>query len=169
MHNRHGFTIVELLIVIVVIGVLAAITIVAYNGMQDRVKNTKTLAAANAWIKVIKQYNAVNGTLPSEYSCLGGPTTYPDNGQCWDGSTWTVRAAFLNQVQPYIGPNYPEPDLTDLHNGGVGSPKRGVLYIASTKEIYVMLIGTGACPDVGIGAAARAVYGSGIRCAYTFN
>jgi prepilin-type N-terminal cleavage/methylation domain-containing protein len=34
--NRRGFTIVELLIVIVVIGILAAITIVAYNGIQQR-------------------------------------------------------------------------------------------------------------------------------------
>ena len=36
--RRRGFTIVELLIVIVVIGILAAITIVAYNGIQQRAK-----------------------------------------------------------------------------------------------------------------------------------
>ncbi len=35
-----GFTIVELLIVIVVIGILAAITIVAYNGVQNRASDT---------------------------------------------------------------------------------------------------------------------------------
>ncbi len=34
-----GFTIVELLIVIVVIGILAAITIVAYNGVQQKARN----------------------------------------------------------------------------------------------------------------------------------
>jgi len=34
----HGFTIVELLIVIVVIGILAAITIVAFNGVQQRAR-----------------------------------------------------------------------------------------------------------------------------------
>ncbi|MFI5212865.1 MAG: type II secretion system protein, partial [Candidatus Saccharimonadales bacterium] len=34
--NRSGFTIIELLIVIVVIGILAAIILIAYNGIQHR-------------------------------------------------------------------------------------------------------------------------------------
>lgn len=38
--QRSGFTIVELLIVIVVIAILAAITIVAYNGIQNRAYDT---------------------------------------------------------------------------------------------------------------------------------
>lgn len=38
--KRRGFTIVELLIVIVVIAILAAITIVAYNGIQQRSRVT---------------------------------------------------------------------------------------------------------------------------------
>lgn len=38
--TTSGFTIVELLIVIVVIGILAAITIVAYNGIQSRTYDT---------------------------------------------------------------------------------------------------------------------------------
>ena len=38
--THSGFTIVELLIVIVVIGILAAISIVAYNGIQNRANDT---------------------------------------------------------------------------------------------------------------------------------
>ena len=41
LKQQSGFTIVELLIVIVVIAILAAISIVAYNGIQNRSKVTK--------------------------------------------------------------------------------------------------------------------------------
>ena len=44
MHKRSGFTIVELLIVIVVIAILAAITVVAYNGIQERANSSKAKA-----------------------------------------------------------------------------------------------------------------------------
>jgi len=39
--RRQGFTIVELLIVIVIIAVLATVTVVAYNGMQSRAQFTR--------------------------------------------------------------------------------------------------------------------------------
>lgn len=45
MRKQTGFTIVELLIVIVVIGILAAITIVAYNGVKDKAVNSQVQSA----------------------------------------------------------------------------------------------------------------------------
>lgn len=50
--NKNGFTIVELLIVVVVIAILAAITIVAYNGIQNRAKAS---AVQNTAVQVSKK------------------------------------------------------------------------------------------------------------------
>ena len=41
--NTSGFTIVELLIVIVVIAILATISVVAYTGVQNRTYNSSVL------------------------------------------------------------------------------------------------------------------------------
>lgn len=72
--TSSGFTIVELLIVIVVIAILAAITIVAYNGIQQRANNAQRIAAAQQWIKSIKAYVSSNGSYPSSVAqiyCIG--------------------------------------------------------------------------------------------------
>ena len=59
-----GFTIVELLIVIVVIAILAAITIVAYNGIQNKAKDTAVQSDLNGIAKKIQEYAIVNGAFP---------------------------------------------------------------------------------------------------------
>lgn len=58
--KQKGFTIVELLIVIVVIAILAAITIVAYNGIQDRAKTSKASAALNQAAKKLRLWQVDN-------------------------------------------------------------------------------------------------------------
>ncbi|RYF27587.1 MAG: type II secretion system protein [Chloroflexi bacterium] len=81
--KNTGFTIVELLIVIVVIGILAAITIVAFNGIQQRARNTQVITGVNAYVKALKQYQAINSEYPPQAGCMGAG--YPSN-QCWVGS-----------------------------------------------------------------------------------
>ncbi len=60
-----AFTIVELLIVIVVIAILAAITIVAYNGIQARARDTQRDTAVRQLKSAIEMYRVDNGVYPS--------------------------------------------------------------------------------------------------------
>lgn len=57
---RPGFTIVELLIVVVVIAILAAITIVAYNGITGRAKSSAAQTAAETASKKVLVYMTTN-------------------------------------------------------------------------------------------------------------
>lgn len=170
--HPRGFTIVELLIVIVVIAVLAAITIVAYNGIQTRAKNTQTVNAAVSWVKILKLYNADTGLWPTVYSCLGTTTTYQgSNGQCWDSTGWTVKSAFLSQIQPYTS-SYPEPDTTDVMAGTANSPRRGLLYSTDNStywRIYMFQIGSDQCPNIGLTLHSTAIQGVGRYCLYTLS
>jgi prepilin-type N-terminal cleavage/methylation domain-containing protein len=69
MKKDRGFTIVELLIVIVIIAILAAITIVAYNGIQTRANASTAKANAESIQKVVEAYaaddSAGNGLYPT--------------------------------------------------------------------------------------------------------
>jgi prepilin-type N-terminal cleavage/methylation domain-containing protein len=168
-----GFTIVELLVVIVVIAILAAITVVAYNGIQTRAKNVKTISAATAWIKALKLYNADKGTWPTSGSCLGGTSTYSGSGgQCWNDPWWVVKSAFLSDMQPYLS-TLPEPDTSDVASGTANSPRRGLMYNTNNTDtwtIYLFQSGSGSCPSLGIPlSSGPGSQGSGYLCIYNLN
>lgn len=72
--NVRAFTIVELLIVIVVIAILAAISVVAYNGIQNRANDTAILNDMAAFKKKMELYKIDNNGL------------YPDGATSGNGS-----------------------------------------------------------------------------------
>lgn len=59
--HKQGFTIVELLIVIVVIGILAAITMVAYNGVQSRARTVTLQVDTRAAMQQLNLFALNNG------------------------------------------------------------------------------------------------------------
>lgn len=68
--DRSGFTIVELLIVIVVIGILAALVIVTYNGIQQKARDSERKTDVKALQGQLEAYWATN----AKYPCLVATT-----------------------------------------------------------------------------------------------
>lgn len=73
--NRPGFTIVELLIVIVVIAILAAITVVAFNGVQRRAAETTVQSDLRAAATILQMAAVESGSQAAITSFPGNVKT----------------------------------------------------------------------------------------------
>jgi prepilin-type N-terminal cleavage/methylation domain-containing protein len=70
--NSKGFTIVELLIVIVVIGILALLVITTYSGIQAKARNSKRASDVKSLQTQIEAYFSQNGYYPSRANMNDG-------------------------------------------------------------------------------------------------
>lgn len=125
--TSSGFTVVELLIVIVVIGILAAITIVAYNGIQNRAKGTKDRAIAQSYIKALQIWNAEEGVWPSYNSCIGPAASYPSN-VCAVAPTWGTNAPYVPVFNQKLN-TYRGKSEGELTSNTAGTPAGTMWYI----------------------------------------
>jgi prepilin-type N-terminal cleavage/methylation domain-containing protein len=160
--NNYGFTIVELLIVIVVIAILAAISIVAYNGIQQRSRNTQTINAVASWVKALKLYEADNGAMPNNSGCLGSVAGYgygPDGTdvsgyQCrQDNPSYgiSVNSSFNTALASYLQNSLPQPYTKAAYLHTSTYWYRGAYYYnTSPGRIDFVLEGKGTtCPTIG--------------------
>ena len=109
---RAGFTIVELLLVVVIIAILAAITIVTYTGVTQRGEYAKMLSDLSSLNKAILMYYADNGSYPVT------PTTSP---YCSSGNWCGWGRATGDQFIPGLVPKYisATPQFTGSDSTGV--------------------------------------------------
>jgi len=113
--KQSGFTIVELLIVVVVIAILAAITIVAYNGIKNRAVTSQVQAALEQANKKVLTYATLNSEMY--------PATLADAGIS-DTDSVSYQYSSDNTVSPRTY-------AITASNGPVGST---VFYISSTQN-----------------------------------
>lgn len=177
MGKTSGFTIVELLIVIVVIAILAAITIVAYNGIQTRAENTKTINAIASYAKGITAYAATYGNYPitGGYPCLGSASICARvsgvAGGCAatsDGSVGQVPA-FNADISQIMGPSLPSPSSQTMTCGS--NTYSGAYYRPSTGTqawAVFYLKGNQSCDVVGVPVSVRNQQDDMTRCQITF-
>ena len=91
MKNERGFTIMELLVVIVIIGVLAAIGVPAYKSMTEKAKQAACDATRHTLQTGVAMHYADKGSYPDNTGAA--IADYIDNAAtitCPDGGTYTV-------------------------------------------------------------------------------
>lgn len=140
--KQKGFTIVELLIVIVVIGILAAITIVAYNGIQARARDSIRNQDIKTIAKALELYYTDKGSYPNGNNYTPGSTAINSAWSTTADGSWANLAAVL---APYVS-KLPTPpgtaSTTPATSGGNSYDYVGISnssYCGSTAgQMYLM-------------------------------
>lgn len=89
VQNKKGFTIVELLIVIVVIAILAAIVIVSYNGISKQARQSSLLSDVSNAATIMGTDQARNGTYALTASGARGGSGIPAS----EGTTFSFHSS----------------------------------------------------------------------------
>ena len=111
--TTSGFTIVELLVVIVVIGILAAITIVAFNGIQDRARTAKInsdLSALNKAVQIARTFEGklmteITGSIWTSETCEALPSGSDLSNKTLASDCWADYAQTLDLLTTASGVN----------------------------------------------------------------
>lgn len=114
--TKSGFTLVELLIVIVVIAILAAITLVAYNGVQAKARDSSRQSSVSTIAKALEVYYIDNGQYPIAL-CSSSCTINGGWSDTNDGSWQNL----VNQLVPKYVSSLPTDPVPTMGSNPVSS------------------------------------------------
>lgn len=130
MHNNtrsSGFTIIELIVVIIVLGILVGITIVSYNGAQGRARDADRRVDVANLVKALEMYYDDNGRYPTASG------TNSTAGSIWYSSDTTSWSTFATALAGILTP-LPSDPLNKAGNiRAANSPGLNYAYYGNTS------------------------------------
>jgi type IV pilus assembly protein PilA len=146
--NQKGFTLIELMIVVAIIGILAAIAIPAYQNYTIRSQVTEGLSLADGWKTGIAEFFAQNGSFPTSSSTTGSATAMIAAG--------ATTGKYVSGVA--VGPTAGQIVITYglLANSKINTLKLDISPGLSANADVIWVCGKGAVPTGASGVPADA-------------
>lgn len=118
--NQKGMTLVELLAVVVILGIIAAVAIIAINNVIDNSRRDAIRSDAIQLINAANLYKSENGELPSKISDL---SDYVELSNDWnnDGTFNTINgktAISATGKNKDVSITFTNATIQDINNAG---------------------------------------------------
>jgi prepilin-type N-terminal cleavage/methylation domain-containing protein len=101
MRNKKGFTLIEIMIVVAIVGILAAIAIPAYLDHTVKAKLTEVSSAMDALVQAASEYHAAAGFLPDDTGTYANVDAFAAVSRDYVDS-WTYHLGASNNDANFI-------------------------------------------------------------------